>query len=104
MIMKKNKLFIFLMLALPAMLLQSCLKDQEDTFDKSSSLRSQEYMENAKKTLVGSQYGWVFEYYPESNQIYGGYTYTLKFSDEKVTVMAEQDLNDGNNNVDTKAS
>jgi hypothetical protein len=101
MIMKKNKLFIFLMLALPAMLLQSCLKDQEDTFDKSSSLRSQEYMENAKKTLVGSQYGWVFEYYPESSQIYGGYTYTLKFSDEKVTVMAEQDLNDGNNSVTT---
>lgn len=101
MIMKKNRLFIFLMLALPAMLLQSCLKDQEDTFDKSSAVRSQEYMQNAKSVLTGSQYGWVFEYYPESNQIYGGYTYTLKFDNEKVTVMAEQDLSEKNNAVTT---
>ena len=99
--MKTRKIFIFLMLALPAMLLQSCLKDQEDTFDKSSAVRSQEYMQNAKNVLTGSQYGWVFEYYPESNQTFGGYTYTLKFENEKVTVMAEQDLSDDNKSVTT---
>lgn len=63
-----------------ATLLQSCLKNQEDLFDKPSSLRMNDYLTKAQTTLTGASNGWVFEYYPGKTQGYGGFTYTLKFN------------------------
>ena len=34
--------------------LQSCLKEQADVFDKSSSLREEEYMDKAQATLINA--------------------------------------------------
>lgn len=87
--MKKNKIFIFLLMALPVLTLTSCLKDQEDTFEKASSLRMDEYLETARQALISAPYGWAFEYYPESEQLYGGYTYALVFDSKQVTVYSE---------------
>lgn len=47
-----------------ATMMQSCLKDQEDIFDESPSLRMQAMLDNAKKTLMDSPNGWVLDYYP----------------------------------------
>lgn len=68
---------------------QSCLKDQEDLFDKDASLRLQAAMEEADKAFNNSENGWLFEYYPEENQSYGGYALTVKFADGKATVGSE---------------
>ena len=38
-IMKRNRLFIYLLLLLPALVMQSCLKNQEDFFEEPSSER-----------------------------------------------------------------
>ena len=38
--------------------LQSCLKEQTDVFDKSSSLREEEYMDKAQATLINAPYDW----------------------------------------------
>lgn len=83
--MKINKTLLYALMVLPALLLQSCLKDQEDIFDTPSSIRMQEVLDNAKRVLTSSELGWAFDYYPDRNQSYGGYVYTVKFDSKEVT-------------------
>lgn len=87
--MKLNKTLFYILMVLPTLLLQSCLKNQEDIFDTPSSIRMQEVLDNAKKVLTSSEEGWAFDYYPDRNQSYGGYAYTVKFDNKKVTVGSE---------------
>lgn len=87
----KKKLFIYLLLLLPALTFQSCLKDQEDVFDKDASLRVQENMEKVDTVLNSSTYGWIANYYPSEEQEYGGYAFTFQFKNGKVTVGSELD-------------
>ncbi len=91
--MKKNNIILFLLMMLPTLLLTSCLKDQEDTFSESASIRTANYLNNVKKVLTSSEKGWILNYYPDREQSYGGAVYTLQFDDEKVTVSSE--LTDG---------
>ena len=81
----KNKIFAYLIMMLPALLLTSCLKDQDDVFDKSASIRSAEYLVNAQNVLMSAENGWVMNYYPDNQQKYGGYSYVLKFDKKNVT-------------------
>lgn len=81
----KKKVLSYLLIALPALLLQSCLHDQEDKFSEASSLRLQEAIETAHKALYTNQTQWVLDYYPKAGQYYGGYSMVLKFDEEKVT-------------------
>ncbi len=89
--MKLNKTLLYVLMVLPTLLLQSCLKDQEDVFDTPSSIRMQEVLDNAKKVLTSSEEGWAFDYYPDRYLSYGGYAYTVKFDNQKVTVGSELD-------------
>jgi hypothetical protein len=90
--MKKNKLFIYLLLLLPAFLMmQSCTKDQKDYFDDASSTRLANFNSNARKVLMSSEYGWVFDVYPGSSQKYGGVVYTVKFDSLTATVRSTLD-------------
>lgn len=76
-------------MALPTLLLTSCLKEQEDLFEKPASIRVAEYLDNVKSVLTSSENGWVLNYYPDRAQSYGGIVYTLKFDDQNVTVGTE---------------
>lgn len=87
--MKSYKVFAYLLIALPALLLQSCLKDDDDKFSESSSARAEEYLEKAQNTLISSTNGWVLDYYPQRNQSYGGYTYAITFDKNQATVYFE---------------
>lgn len=87
--MKLKNIFLFFVLAAPALLLQSCLKDQEDDFDQSSSARMSEFLANAKQVLESSENGWALDYYPKSTRDYGGFVYTIKFNGGKATVGME---------------
>lgn len=87
--MRYNKIFLVTLFAVVATMLQSCLKDQEDIFDETGAVRSQEYLDNAKKVLTSSEYGWAFDYYPDRDISYGGYVYTVKFDGSEVTAMFE---------------
>ena len=73
--MKLNKTLLYVLMVLPTLLLQSCLKDQEDVFDTPSSIRMQEVLDNAKKVLTSPKEGWAFDYDPDRNLSYGGYAY-----------------------------
>lgn len=87
--MKTNKFFI-LLLALSTLLLQSCLKDQEDIFDKSSSLRMQEVLDKTKAALTGNVNGWALDYYPDRNLSYGGIAYAIQFNGTEATVYSQE--------------
>lgn len=86
--MKNKNIFALLLLTLP-LLFTSCLKDQDDVFDGSSTQRMEEYLANAKKVLCTPEKGWVMDYYVGDNQKTGGFAYLVKFDDKKVTAMSE---------------
>ena len=89
MMMKINKIFAIMMLAVPALFLQSCLKDQEDLFDQPSSIRMQNYLDNTQKVLIDAPNGWLLEYFPHKSQSYGGFVYTLRFTADSVYTNCE---------------
>lgn len=82
--MKANR-FLYIILAGAAILCtQSCLKDQADIFEDSSSARMQKYNENVQTTLLqevlnNEHLGWIMEYYPGTGQKLGGYSFYVKF-------------------------
>ena len=45
--------------------------------------------------MTASQYGWVLDYYPQSNQVYGGVAYTIKFTHDDAIVRYEKNPDDG---------
>lgn len=87
--MNKKNILIYFFMMLPALLLTSCLKDQEDLFDQSASKRMTEYLANAKKVLTSAENGWILNYIPDREQSYGGYVYTLKFDEQNVEAWTE---------------
>ncbi len=78
------------MFAIVASMFQSCLKDQEDIFDDNGAVRSQEYLDNAKKVLTSSEHGWIFNYFPNRDIKFGGCVYTLKFEGSEVFARYEK--------------
>lgn len=74
-------------------MLTSCLKDQEDTFDKSADVRVREAIAADYKILASAENGWLMQYYPSPYQTFGGYNVIMKFTEDgKVTVDTEQDI------------
>lgn len=71
-------------------LLTSCLKDQEDVFDKPSAQRAEEAIAADYNILASAGNGWLMKYYPSPYLTYGGYTVFMKFTaDGKVTVSSD---------------
>lgn len=87
--MKKFKIYIYILMLLPTLLLQSCLKDQEDVFDEPSAVRMQKTLEDVKKVLTSSENGWAFDYFPDRNITYGGYEYAVKFDSLSANIYFE---------------
>lgn len=80
------KKLIIILLTLP-LIASSCLKDDDDKFDKSASERMKEYLDNTSKVLSAAPNGWVVEYYPSQFQEYGGVRMYMKFDATKNTVV-----------------
>lgn len=88
--MTMQKIYRNLLIAVCAMLpLVSCVRDEEDLFEKSATVRLNEAMANAQKVLTSAPKGWALYYFPEADMIYGGYMYTMEFTDEQVTVRGD---------------
>lgn len=76
-------------LAASTVMLSSCLKNQEDIFDVDAANRLEQRLADCKNTLISSEHGWVFDYFPDRAISYGGYVYGLKFTENDVTVTCE---------------
>ena len=84
-----KKLHIIMSLVILS-LLTSCLKDQEDVFDKSSAQRAEETIAASYKALTSAENGWLVKYYPSPYRTYGGYNFIMKFTEDgKVTVAGD---------------
>ncbi len=64
----------------------SCTNDDMENFDKSATERLEERIDEVKTLLTASEHGWVMKYYIGSAQSGGGYTYTVKFSENEAEV------------------
>lgn len=76
-----------------ALLVYSCNKDYDDIFSSSAAERMAQTLQEYKEVLVGSEHGWSMEYYPEGSQAYGGYMYTLLFTEAEAAI--RMDLSPG---------
>ncbi len=74
----KKHLKIIAVLLLPYFLF-SCNKEMEETFKETANQRIQKAVDNYKKTLIGSEHGWLLRYMPDKKQSYGVYNYVVKF-------------------------
>ena len=70
----------------------SCTKEQEDLFPDSSANRADNTIASNIKVLASAQNGWLMEYFPHSQQSYGGYNIIVRFTEDgKVEALSEVD-------------
>lgn len=89
--MRKKHILLAILMVMPMLLTTSCLKDQEDVFDKSSSARMSEYLKSYDDLLKSAENGWALEYYAGfvDDVKYGGWVYALKFNGSSVDVYSD---------------
>lgn len=81
-----NKIMIIVALVF---LLFSCENKEPEVFSEPSSVRMKNVIDDYNSTLQGAEKGWLFEYFPHEDLIYGGYNFYITFSEDKATVMSE---------------
>ena len=84
--MRKLKL-ISILATVAFAVLPACQQLEPDAFDKPSSARMSDFLEDIRATLAAEQYGWTMDYFPGSK--YAGVTYALKFTNQEVTACLE---------------
>lgn len=83
-----KKIFNLFTLLAALLLATACSPEVDDLFDKSSSQRMSEAINNTKDILTTPADGWVMHYYGSS--MYGGYNVLCKFDkNDRVTVASE---------------
>ena len=80
------QVFAVILLLLSPLLVSSCSDDDEGYFDVPASQRLQQALQETRKILRSSQYGWELEYYPDKSLAYGGLVYTIEFDSLTATV------------------
>jgi hypothetical protein len=93
----KNINYIALFSFALSLLSTSCDNETETLFDETASQRKTAAVEQYQKALKSSNEGWLFQYYPDEDISYGGYSYVVKFDDnDSVAVWFEKmsDLTD----------
>ncbi len=84
--MKKRFILIFAIAFIVAAVLPSCRKEDNEVFDKSATERLEDMLEEVRDILTGSENGWVMKYYIGDAQSGGGYTYTIRFTDNDAEI------------------
>ena len=75
--------------------LTSCKQEPPKLFDESALDRQEALSKELLTELTSSQHGWILEYYPQSQQTYGGYVMGLKFGGKnKVQSISESPVTD----------
>lgn len=85
--MKKK---IFLMMVACGLMTVACVNEVEEVFDTPASARLDQKGVECQTLLTSAQYGWLIEYYPDSEKSFGGSTYAAMFEKNgDVTVTGE---------------
>lgn len=68
----------------------SCDNDSDLLFDETAAERKESANKEYNDALISSEQGWLFQYFPEETQKYGGYNFVVKFAEnDQVTVWSE---------------
>lgn len=86
------KRIIYMLTTIFLFCMQSCVKDEKDLFDQSASERISAKLLEYNKILQEAPNGWKMEYFPETDQSMGGYTYFCTFQDGEVVMMVDMTL------------
>lgn len=91
-----RKLFIYCFFLPLAVVMQSCLFSEDDLFEMSSAERETAAVEELKKVLLDSEYGWMMEYRYGSDGRMGAMTLLLKFDANGVQMASDFSVGDYN--------
>ncbi|MDR0824709.1 MAG: DUF4302 domain-containing protein [Prevotella sp.] len=80
---------LYYLLLLFLLLSPSCLKEEENLFSEPPAERIDKALSEYKSVLASSEKGWLLEYYPHPEQIYGGWNFVMKFTTSSVTAYSE---------------
>jgi len=84
-----KKLLNYIMTAVAAFALQSCLHEDTSLFDESAAQRIDNAAEEIRDLLEAAPDGWLFEYYLGGDYSHGGFNFLVKFENGKVSVSGE---------------
>ena len=84
--------------------LPSCRQEPDAIFDKSSSERVDALTTELQKTLTAASTGWVLEYYPHTQLLYGGYPVTMTFGAKNEVLMASDAPVKGHSTAEVKSN
>ena len=84
--------------------LPSCRQEPDAIFDKSSSERVDALTTELKQILTASSTGWVLEYYPHTQLLYGGYPVTMTFGAKNEVLMASDAPVKGHSTAEVKSN
>lgn len=73
-----KKLFLIPILAL-GLAMSACVNEVEEVFDTPASERLEQMMLECQQLLTSAEHGWMIQYYPSSDQAFGGSTFAAKF-------------------------
>lgn len=93
-----KKIHYFYLFVVSLLFLQSCLKEENELFDKSAAQRLMEAQEEYEAVLKSAKNGWYMDYYAGGQeQRIGGYQILCKFDDNgKATLAGTYTLGDYN--------
>ena len=84
------KKIYFLIAMVTAVMMASCTIEQDDFFSDSSANRADAAIAADVQVLTSAANGWLMQYFPDSQQSYGGYNVIARFkTDGKVEIMGE---------------
>lgn len=88
--MKKN-IYLVLFALLLGIGAVSCDNESEDLFEQTAAERKTEAIKEYEDALKSAENGWLFQYFADDNQKYGGYNYVVKFdANDVVSVWYEK--------------
>ena len=84
------KKIYFLIAMVTAVMMASCTIEQDDFFSDSSANRADAAIAADVQVLTSAANGWLMQYFPDSQQSYGGYNEIIRFTaDGKAQIMGE---------------
>ena len=86
------KKILYLIVFVTSILLFSCNPQEDDLFDDSSSNRIDAALKSHKEVLKSAENGWLMEYFPATDQAYGGYNLLAKFTEDEAKFAGENVL------------
>ncbi len=90
----KNIIYIILFSCALSILTTSCDHETEMLFDETASQRKTAAVEQYQEVLKNSDEGWLFQYFPDKEKQYGGYSYVVKFNDNDSVAVWYEGMDD----------